>query len=158
MGSEMCIRDRIEAAPLAALYSSATDKSVRELYADLLRKLSNIDIVLNLESDRRNLSYVSVVEQPLIPSSPVFPKIGLFLAFGFLGGGVLATFLVIYLELLRGTFMSPYYIAEQLQLPLLGELPALDGRGPLLVLSGQHELASIKALPKSTREGVSRVQ
>ena len=144
------------AAPLAALYTSATDKSVRELYAELLKKLGNIDIVLSLESDRKNLPYLSIVEQPLIPSNAVFPKMGLFLAFGLLGGAVLATLLVVYLEMLRGTFMSPYYVSEQLELPLLGELPALEGPGNLLALSHQNAAVAKRGLPQFAKDTVVR--
>ncbi|NLF24070.1 MAG: hypothetical protein GX589_00220 [Deltaproteobacteria bacterium] len=139
-------------APLAALYTSASDRSVRELYADLLKKLSNIDIVLNLEKDRRNLPYISIVEQPLIPSSAIFPRVDLFLAFGLLLGILCATLIVIYLEMLRGTFMSPQFVSEQLQLPLLGELPSLEGN---LSLPGGGYLLG-RGLPELSREIAKR--
>lgn len=103
--------------------SDYAQKSVKEQYDDLLKKLINIDIVLDRETGMDKSPYFVVTEQPSLPSKPSFPNQQVFLLFGIVGGLLCAGVLVAFAEFKRGTFISPYYISDQLDMPLLGELP-----------------------------------
>ncbi|MGI6524180.1 MAG: Wzz/FepE/Etk N-terminal domain-containing protein [Bdellovibrionota bacterium] len=128
------LRERYQALPqpqevakdntTAAMFlADSAQKPVREVYDELLKKITNIDIVLDIEKNRGNVSYFSITEQPALPASPVFPNKLIFIAFGAMVGMLLSAIVVAFLEFKRGTFISPYYISDQLDMPLLGELP-----------------------------------
>ena len=144
-----------EIAP-AIFMTQAAQRPVREVHDDMLKKLSNIDIVLNIEKDRKNLTYLSVVEQPVVPAAPIFPNKRMFLLFGALAGAMLAAVTVMFLELRRGTFVSPYYISDQLEMPLLGELPYHeDGGDRLLLLDSLSARSAQRLLPQFDNEIVA---
>jgi len=111
----------------------------QEVYNDLLKKLSYLAIVLDMEKDRNNLSYLGVIEQPTLPVQAIFPNKNLFLAIGLVIGVLLGAFLSIISELGRRSVVSPAQAANLLDAPLLGELPLL--RENVSVKS------AIKALP-----------
>lgn len=111
----------------------------QEVYNDLLKKLSYLAIVLDMEKDKDNLSYMGVIEQPTYPSKAAFPNKRLFLALGLVVGVLLGAFLSIIAELGRRSILSPSQAAGLLDAPMLGELPLLTEALP----------APLKALPDS---------
>lgn len=111
----------------------------QEVYNDLLKKLSYLAIVLDMEKDRNNLSYLGVIEQPTLPVQAIFPNKNLFLAIGLVVGVLLGAFLSIIAELGRRSVVSPSQAAHLLDAPLLGELPLLK--------ENISVTSSIKALP-----------
>jgi uncharacterized protein involved in exopolysaccharide biosynthesis len=115
----------------------------QEVYNDLLKKLSYLAIVLDMEKDRDNLSYLGVIEQPTLPVQALFPNKRLFLAIGLVIGVLLGAFLSIIAELGRRSVISPNQAANLLDAPLLGELPLLT----------QNILAktAVKALPAGAK-------
>ncbi len=136
----------------AVFMTTAAQRPIREVHDDLLKKLTNIDIVLSIEKDQKNLSYLSVVEKPSVPAAPIFPNKRMFLVFGVLAGVVLAAALVMFSELQRGTFSSPYYISDQLDMPLLGELPFnAQQQSQLLLSDSSARWKSQRLLPQLER-------
>lgn len=118
----------------------------QEVYSDLLKKLSYLAIVLDMEKDRDNLSYLGVIEQPTYPAQPAFPNKKLFLALGLVVGALLGAILSVIAELGRRTVLSPTQAADLLDAPLLGELPLLPPS-----ISTLSSTKTIKALPESTK-------
>lgn len=141
------IRARLEALPrsplstvdeelIKAFVVPSSERPIQDIYNDLLKKLSHLNIVLEMEKDRENVSYLSVIEQPKVPTSPFFPNPLLFGAFGLLVGGALGIVQATYLELRRGKLLTPSGAAETLGVPLLGELPRLESKDEQLLLEG----------------------
>ena len=103
----------------------------QEVYSDLLKKLSYLAIVLDMEKDRDNISYLGVIEQPTLPVQATFPNKKLMLALGLVVGILVGTFLCIIAELGRRSTLSPNQAADIMDAPLLGELPVLTLSLPL---------------------------
>jgi hypothetical protein len=61
-----------------------------DLYNDLTKKLSYLDIVLELEQDRSKVQYLSVIQKPQLQLKPVSPKVRDFVAGGAVAGFALA--------------------------------------------------------------------
>jgi capsular polysaccharide biosynthesis protein len=107
---------------------TSTQESFEDLFADLVRKRSYLDIAIELEKDADKVEYLSVVQQPSLPLAPIFPKKILFLGLGACAGLLVALLLTAYREFSRPQFSSPQQLADSLGIELLGELPLLDGK------------------------------
>lgn len=103
---------------------SVSQKAMQDIYDDLLRKYDYLNIVIAMEKPSHEYPYLSVLEHPSIPVTATFPKKRFFALGGAAGGSVFALFLMILLELRRGTFTSPLNAARVLETTLLGELPS----------------------------------
>lgn len=97
------------------------------LYKDLLVKLNYLQVALDSDKAFQG-AYIAVLEKPLYPAGPIWPKRGLFLvwgmAAGFIGAGLLCC-LREYEE--RGT-LDAATLSRRTGIPLLGSLPALPER------------------------------
>lgn len=113
----------------------------QEVYNDLLKKLNYLAIVLDMEEDKQNVSYLAVIEKPELPVSPIFPNTRLFLILGLISGTVLGLFFCVISELGRRNQLSPIQAANLLDAPLLGELPTLPA-------SSIRHLVEYKPQPK----------
>ena len=100
-----------------------TLKSNKESLDDYLKRLNRIDFLLDIEKNKDSIEFLSITEVPEVPSSPIFPNSKLFLMCGIVAGMVFSGVLVMFLELKRGTFVSSFYVMDQLDMPMLGELP-----------------------------------
>jgi hypothetical protein len=118
---------------------------VQDIFNDLLKKLSHLNIVLEMERDRGGVSYLAVIEQPRIPTRAYFPDLLQFLVYGAAAGVILSIVHVIYSELKRSEMVAPEAASDTLGVPLLGELPALLGTSSELLLDGPRGMA--RALP-----------
>lgn len=116
--------------PLSAAQRLAT----QEIFSDLLRKLSYLNVVLALEQDKSAVPYLGVVEQPTYPTSPAFPKLRIFLAIGTLVGLILGAFHIMLRELERSARYLPEEAARLFGIPYFGELGRLGAgqNAPLL--------------------------
>lgn len=119
-----------------AFITPNTKAPIQDIYNDLLRKLSHLNIILEMEKDRSAPSYLAVVEKPAIPPFPAFPDKKAFMAIGLLAGLVIAVLQVLYYELQRGALVSAEQAAELLGVPLLGEMPILVKEEQKLLLTG----------------------
>lgn len=76
--------------------TAGTPTEIRErLLQDLLSKLQMLEIVVNLEK-QESAAYLTVVDAPLRPGSPVSPRLPIYLAWGMILGLLLGTGLVIF--------------------------------------------------------------
>lgn len=117
------------------------------IYNDLLRKLNNLNIVIEMESNPEGVSYIGVIEEPAIPVKAFFPDKKRFLLAGLALGLLLAGIRIIVDEIERGTFISAYHASDSLGVPYLGELPALETDSKILLLDGPGGRTQLKQLP-----------
>lgn len=109
--------------PILASAGSLAKAPAQEVYNDLLKKLNYLGIVLDMEKDKSNVSYLGLVEKPTLPISALFPNKKLFLALGLLAGIVLGTLLTLIVELGRREQISMIEASQMLEAPFFGELP-----------------------------------
>jgi hypothetical protein len=131
---------------LKDVFSSHTSLgSSQEIYDNLLKMLSDLNIVLEMERDRGNVSYLGVIQDPNVPLAPISPKKPLLLLLGLGAGAFLSLVQVGYLELQRVRFVSPEQAARALGVSQLGELPVLIEEGKTLLIEAPKR--STQALP-----------
>jgi hypothetical protein len=141
--------------------SPTSEKSAKELYDELLRKLNFLNIVIEMEKDPKSVSYITVVEKPVVPAKAFSPKKRVLAAAGLAAGVVLSLILAVFMELKRGTFAPPEVSSRNLEVAFLGILPPLPqaqgrvvltyhGATSLLEGPGQPEPspATVESFPK----------
>jgi len=99
----------------------------QEIAAELLKKISYLDIVLSMERDHPTASHVEIIEHPRIPIAPFAPNRLQFVLIGAVGALVLSLSLAVAQELRRRSIPTPSEAARYLELPLIAILPALSG-------------------------------
>jgi capsular exopolysaccharide synthesis family protein len=104
--------------------------SNRSQYDSLISKLNEVDV----GSELKNQS-AALVDLAVLPRSPYSPRLPLNVAIGLVLSIVLGAAIVYVLELLNNTFANPEQVEKELQLPILGILPAIDERDFSLALS-----------------------
>jgi hypothetical protein len=93
-----------------------------ETYSDLTKKLNYLNIAI--DSDREHQSdYFATLETPLYPSAPLWPKKSLFALWGLALGLFGSLFIAALRENFDRSALHVRALAQQLRLPLLGELP-----------------------------------
>jgi len=97
--------------------------SNRSQYESLVAKLNEVAV----GSELRNQN-AAVVDLAVLPRSPYSPRLSLNLAVGLVLSMVLGAAIIYVLELLNNTFANPEQVETELRLPILGILPAIDGR------------------------------
>jgi len=122
---------------------------VKEVYHESLRKLSYLNIALDIEKEGSTNPHISLIEEPGLPTSPFAPNKKLLLLFGLVTGVVIAALLVFIQEMKRGTFLSPEHVSDSLGVPLLGKLPQLEHQPKRLLVYRKIP----KALPLLAKEG-----
>lgn len=112
-----------------SVYANSAKASTQDIHHELLKKLSYLNIVLEMEQDDSSVSYLGVAKEPAIPVKPFFPVKRIFAAVGLAAGFLLAIIWVVFRELHRGTFLSPAHASDALGVDFLGVLPQLvEGR------------------------------
>ncbi len=131
-----------EGAQDMAVYLNSGKASTQDIHHELLKKLSYLNVVLEMESDESSVSYVSLIKQPSLPVKPYFPSKRIFLGFGAMAGLFLGAIGVVFRELQRGTFLSPDLAAETLGVAFLGSLPKLEvqNKEEILLLESPRRL------------------
>lgn len=130
----------------SAFITQGSKAPIQDIYNDLLKKLSHLNIVLEMEKDRENVSYLAVIEQPAVPVKPFFPIKREFAAFGLAIGAVISLLLAAYKELCRSAFIEPETAAELLGVPFLGQLPRIARHSELLLIDGPGKKDAWKTL------------
>jgi LPS O-antigen subunit length determinant protein (WzzB/FepE family) len=97
----------------------------KQVYEDLVRKLSYLDIVLAMDQTAK-ANYVTVIESPTLPTSPIYPRPAVFAFWGLLVGCLLATFTVLLREFFERNALSMENFAENVGAVYLGAMPRLD--------------------------------
>lgn len=131
---------------VSAFVTPTSKAPVQDIYNDLLKKLSHLNIVLSMEKDRENVSYLAVLENPTVPLVPFSPKRLLIALGGVVFGLVVGLGRAVYIEYRRHTELTPERGAQALGVPMLGELSALDRASPLML--GSDRVGETLALPR----------
>jgi hypothetical protein len=135
-----------------AFLTPGSKAPVQDIANDLLRKLSYLNIVLQMENDRENPSYLTLVEEPSRPIVPIFPKKFYFALFGLIIGTIVGSVYVVYNELKRISFLTPENAASVLGAPLFGSLPTMLEPERILLLSGpEHRQQALPSPHASSR-------
>jgi capsular polysaccharide biosynthesis protein len=95
-----------------------------------MKKMNYLNIAL--EADRSHSGDdVTIVETPLYPDSPLWPKKGLLALWGFALGFMGSLSIAAMLEYFNRTTLRAVVLAERLGVPLLGALPVIPWNVPL---------------------------
>ncbi|MFC5385299.1 GumC family protein [Aquamicrobium segne] len=97
--------------------------SNRSQYDNLIAKLNEVAV----SSELRNQS-AAVVDLAVTPDSPYTPRRSLNLVIGLMLSLAVGAVAIYILELLNNTFTNPEQVENELRLPILGILPALEER------------------------------
>lgn len=126
--------------------------NVSAIYTELARKLSYLNVALSIEKGKKSISFLNIVEEPEIPSSPIYPRALSFLQYGF-GIGLLAVLAqTIFLEARRSLFYEPEQIAELLNVPFYGRLPSLPKQEWQFLVEQVEMIRAQKLLPPPLAE------
>ena len=127
--------------------NSQARQPTQDVYFDLLRKLSYLNVVVDMESGSNDsLSYLNIIQEPNVPASPFFPNQRIILSLAIGVGFLLALLLTGYSEFRRGTFHSTKHASAILGAPFLGSLPPLQDAKVMKLLEG-NSLKLRNALP-----------
>ena len=113
---------RISASPLVQEeYKTLTRDytTAQSFYEDLLRKMHQSTMATDLERRQQGEQF-SVMDQPNLPDSPMFPKRGVFIGAGLFGGLILGTILVAWREYRDTAIRSERDVWAFTKLPTLG--------------------------------------
>lgn len=95
--------------------------SNRSQYDSLIAKLSEVSVGSELKKEN-----AAIVDLAVQPRKPFSPWLVLNLAVGLILSLICGAFTIYVLELLNNTFATPEQLEKELQLPLLGIVPAID--------------------------------
>ena len=85
----------------AASFSGAKiDASSKDLFQDLLKKFHYLEVVIFLDQQSQE-SYLSILQEPFVPQSPMWPKRIIFLLWGAVGGFLVGAIGILFMEVLR---------------------------------------------------------
>jgi hypothetical protein len=122
-----------EKAPPAA----EAKKTMQEIFDNMLKKLTSLNVLLDMEKDSSNLAYFALVEKPTIPLAPVWPQSKVLLAFAIGAAIVMTVAQGLFFEIRRLRQLTPERAAADFDIPLLGELKPLGGESAQLLLEGR---------------------
>lgn len=94
-------------------------QTAQAFYDDLLKKMNESKMATDLERRQQGEQF-SVMDQPNLPDSPTFPKRGVFVGAGFMGGLILGTMLVAWREYRDTVMRSERDVWAFTKLPTLG--------------------------------------
>jgi capsular exopolysaccharide synthesis family protein len=116
-------------------------RATRNLYESFLTRAAQLANVAGIQEP--DASLVSSAEPPLSPSSPKRMRI---LAVATVISAAIGVAIAILLERLRGGFSRPEEIEAVLGIPLLGMLPAVNRKRPVMGRNARPDLAMTAAL------------
>jgi capsular polysaccharide biosynthesis protein len=139
-------------APGEQVVNPAAQRPTEDVYSDLVKKLNYLNVLIDMEEDPKNISYIGIVEHPKVPSRPFFPNKRIFALAGMGIGLVLALVFIAFREIRKGTFLSPSHAANSLGMPFLGELPLMTGANGYRLLDGPSMGSLRRTLPPPTKQ------
>jgi hypothetical protein len=131
----------------AAISNDGSSSSLENLYNDLLRKLSYLSIALSMERGSESMSFLSILQQPSLPTKPFFPNIKVASVFAALLASFISVGIILASETKRRTLISPQTAAIALDTQFIGELPLMKNTEKTLLI-GYDE---IRALPPAQK-------
>ncbi len=138
------------------LVSPASKGATQEVFNDLVKKLNYLSVVSQMEGEGDNVPYLAIIEQPTMPSYPIFPNRTMVALISFGSWILLSAVICGFSELKRGSFLSPEIAARHLGTILLGELPRNVSRSKLRLIEGPGENAVIRYLPQPAEHHLER--
>jgi len=127
--------------------SPASRASTQQIFDDLLKKLSHLNIVLEMERNRQDVSYLAIIEQPTIPTKPTFPDPVQFVLIGALGGLLIGGAITTFRELRRTVKLTAEEVEEIFGLEFLGELPQYTQMQQLIAIGESKSNFAVLTLP-----------
>lgn len=112
-------------APDVLRKPAAEGEASREVYSDLTRKLNYLKIAIDSDQERQ-ADYFNLLQAPLYPTAPIWPKKPLFALWGLTLGLFTALFSAALREYFDRSALRAETLAQHLQVPLLGVLPAFS--------------------------------
>jgi hypothetical protein len=112
-------------APEEPQSPAAEGEASREVYSDLTRKLNYLKIAIDSDQARQ-ADFFNLLQAPLYPESPVWPKKPLFAVWGLALGLFIALFSAALREYFDRSALLADTIAHHLQVPLLGSFPTFS--------------------------------
>ena len=100
--------------------------TTQEIFDELLKKISNLEVLLTMERKQVQVPYLTVVELPRIPTHPIAPNRVVFLLIGSAFGLVSVLSVSIIWELRVRSTITLREAGAFLELPILGELPTIS--------------------------------
>ena len=112
------------------VHRAADGASAGDLNSDLTRKLNYLNIAIKF-NQQNPADYFAMLESPLYPDEPLWPKPTLLALWG-LGFGLFGSLFIVALwEYFDRSALRASDIARHLGVPLLGELPVFPWKAPL---------------------------
>lgn len=115
-------QDKISSSPMILEeYKNITRdyQTAQAFYDDLLKKMNESKMATDLERRQQGEQF-SVMDQPNLPDSPMFPKRGVFIGAGFMAGFIFGTMLVAWREYRDTVMRSERDVWAFTKLPTLG--------------------------------------
>jgi len=115
-------QDRISSSPMVLEeYKNITRdyQTAQGFYDDLLKKMNQSKMATDLEKRQQGEQF-SVMDQPNLPDSPMFPKRGVFVGAGLMAGLILGVMLVAWREYRDTVMRSERDVWAFTKLPTLG--------------------------------------
>ena len=112
-------------APTGYQKPAAEGEASREVYSDLTRKLNYLKIAIDSDQERQ-ADYFNLLRAPLYPTTPIWPKKPLFALWGLALGLFSALLNAALREYFDRSALRAEALAQHLQVPLLGNLPAFS--------------------------------
>jgi len=134
-----------------AFTHSQSEAPIQDIYHELLKKLSHLEIVLRMEESRDDggVMYLSILKEPSEPTEPFSPDLIRLIFLGVLGGSGLAILQGLYFERKRALEVCTEKFLEDFGVAKLGQLSALPSTQRLALISGSNP----RALPPPDQEG-----
>jgi len=133
-----------------AFTHSQSEAPIQDIYHELLKKLSHLEIVLRMEESRDDggVMYLSILKEPSEPTEPFSPDLIRLIFLGVLGGSGLAILQGLYFERKRALEVCTEKFLEDFGVAKLGQLSALPSTQRLALISGSNP----RALPPPDQE------
>ncbi len=100
----------------------ASGEGERDTYSDLTKKLNYLNIAIDSDNQHQD-DYFATLEPPLYPSVPLGPNNALLMLWGAALGFFGCLFISVLREYFERSTLHTSVLAQQLGVPLLGELP-----------------------------------
>jgi uncharacterized protein involved in exopolysaccharide biosynthesis len=116
MSSSSMARESSDSSSSMMNNSKLGEGSSKELFQDLLKKFHYLEIVIALDDSNPN-GYMTVVQEPTMPHSALWPKRSIFLIWGVSIGFLLGSLMIFFLELTEATpvwtKVREFFLTEQ---------------------------------------------